>query len=183
MAQPVRSRRWLPFFVVLACLAVTGVVLPIVYNLNQQLRPEQLAEARARWLEYGPKDYDLEYTLQIDRDLTLERYAVLVRGGKVVFAAGDGEVYRVPSDLGAVSGPSAVGMVSGEKKPCGVDAVFDRIQAVLDGSVGAARRNLIVAVFDPRDGHPRRFVYRVRGTSEREEWVLRLRPAGALVGP
>ena len=42
-----RSRRYLAFFAVLFVLAATGVALPIVYNLNQQLRPDELAAARA----------------------------------------------------------------------------------------------------------------------------------------
>jgi hypothetical protein len=37
-----------------------------------------------------------------------------------------------------------------------------------------------VAAFDPKDGYPRRFISRVRGTSTREEWNLRLWPAGTL---
>ena len=54
-----RWRRWVPFFLVLVALGAVAVVVPIVYNLRLQLRPEQLEQARQRWREQGPPDYDL----------------------------------------------------------------------------------------------------------------------------
>src|SRR5688572_8738986 len=84
--------RWVAVFAVLGVLGATGVTIPIVYNLNQQLKPEQLIEARRRWREQGPKDYDLTYTVTYDRNRLGERHIVLVRGGEVVFASCEGEV-------------------------------------------------------------------------------------------
>jgi hypothetical protein len=174
------GRRWIPFFVVLGILAVVGVALPIVYNLNQQLRPAQLAEARARWKEQGLRNYDLEYSLTLDRDPQPERNVVLVRDGRVVFAVRDGEVVQVEPDLGFLVGPAVRAVVTEGGPAPSVDAIFEQIQEVLSGDPEAGRRNLAVAVFDPRLGYPRRFVHRVRGTSHREEWVLRVYPAGEL---
>jgi hypothetical protein len=47
------------FFGVLAVLAVVAVSLETWYNLGQQLTPAQLEDARRRWQEHGPRDYDL----------------------------------------------------------------------------------------------------------------------------
>jgi hypothetical protein len=57
------SRRWLWFFGVLAILAVIAVTLETWYNLGQQLTPAQLEDARRRWQEHGPRDYDLVYVV------------------------------------------------------------------------------------------------------------------------
>src|SRR5690348_8636633 len=87
-----RGRRWIGFFVLLALLAGGAALGPWLYNARQQLRPEQLEAARALWREHGPRDYDLEYTVKLDRDPIAERYLVLVRDRRVVFAARDDEV-------------------------------------------------------------------------------------------
>jgi hypothetical protein len=49
------------FFGVLAMLAAVAVTLEIWYNLGQQLTAAQLEDARRRWQEHGPRDYDLVY--------------------------------------------------------------------------------------------------------------------------
>src|SRR5437660_4110363 len=61
--KPRRSRGWIWFFVVLGALTVTAIVVQVWFNVQQQLTPEMLAEARAKWKKKGPKDYDLEYLL------------------------------------------------------------------------------------------------------------------------
>src|SRR5947209_7738541 len=80
------SRSWVWFFAVLAVLAVLAVGTLIAYNAGQQLKPEQLAAARALWKEKGPADYNLEYSIQ-KQESELEHWAVEVRGGKVVAVA------------------------------------------------------------------------------------------------
>jgi hypothetical protein len=164
------------FFVVLAGLSVLAVVLPILYNLRQQLRPEDLARARELWRERGPADYELDYTLMIDRAVHPERYAVLVRGGRVVFAGGEGRIEVLDPDIGVLAGPSVRGVIHHEERILDVPGLFDRIESVLQSDPQAGKRNLTVAAFDPRDGHPRRFIHRVRGTDQREEWIIRLYP-------
>ena len=47
MPRTATPRRWVPLFLTLTLLGTLAIVLPLVYNLGQQLRPEQLAAARA----------------------------------------------------------------------------------------------------------------------------------------
>jgi hypothetical protein len=166
------------FFALLVVLATFAVALPLLYNLRQQLRPEQLQAARQRWREHGPKDYDLTFAVTYDRDPLAERHIVLVRGGKVVLALREGEMVSLAPALRAAIGLPAGGL--GREQGRDVPAIFDHIESLLAGQDTDARRNFIVGAFDPKDGHPRRFVFRIRGTSTREEWNLRLWPAGAL---
>ena len=164
-----RSRRWVPFFVILVGLAVTGVTLPIVYNLGQQLRPEQLAAAKALWAQSGPTDYDLTFTIKYDREPEAERHLVIVRQGRIVWASCEGELVQVSPALGA-----AIGVVAGGSSHGGRDvpAIFTHLEALL--ATGEKQGNFLVAVFDPKTGWPRRVIRRVRGTSTREEWNLRV---------
>ncbi len=170
-----RSRRWVPFFLVLTALATTGVILPIVYNLGQQLRPEQLDEARRRWNEVGPRDYDLTFSIQFDRDLLAQRHIVLVRQGQVVYASCEGELLTISPAIAALIGSPAAATTG---RGMDVSAIFERIQQLLDED--ERRRNFLVAVFDPKEGWPRRVIWRVRRSSTREEWNLRVWPAGEL---
>jgi hypothetical protein len=170
-----RSRGWVAFFVILVSLAAAGAVLPILYNRGQQLRPEQLDAARGLWREAGPADYDLTFSVQYDREPSAERHIVLVRGGRPVYASGEGEVVYVGPGLGALLGVSA-GPAQG--RALDVPAIFDRVGAMLGEDESG--RNFLVAVFDPKAGWPRRVIRRVRGTSSREEWNLRVWPPGEL---
>lgn len=170
-----RSRGWVVFFLILLGLAAAGVALPIVYNLGQQLRPEELAAAKARWEAEGPADYDLTYTVKYDREAQAERHVVVVRQGRIVWASCEGEVVQVSPALGALLGVAAGGTTRGGRD---VAAIFARLEGLL-GEEGA-RRNFLVAAFDPKAGWPRRVVRRVRGTGTREEWDLRVWPAGEL---
>jgi hypothetical protein len=173
-----KSRAWIGFFVVLVVLGVAAVVLPIVSNLRQQLRPEQLAEARQLWLDKGPSDYDLTFAVTYDRDPRPERHVVLVRGGKVVLASSEGEIIYLAFALRAAVGLPAGGLAKDGRQD--VPAIFEHIEALLRAENSSNRGNFLIAVFDPKDGHPRRLVFRQSGTSTREEWSLRLLPAGAL---
>ncbi len=63
LSVPVRrtSRHWVWYFAVLAVMSATAIILPIVYNLSLQLRPDELAAARQRWKANGSRDYDLQF--------------------------------------------------------------------------------------------------------------------------
>jgi hypothetical protein len=180
---PERRRwRWVAFFAVLAALAAAAVALPIVYNLGQLLRPEQLEEARRRWQANGPADYDLTFSVRYDRDAQAERHIVLVRGGRVVYAACEGELRYVGGGIGALAGLPAGGVRRGPVLD--VPAILGRIERLLEEARERGGRDFLVATFHGDDGHPRRIIRRVRGTSTREEWNIRLWPAGALgAGP
>ncbi len=89
----VRSRSWVWFFLILGTLAVAGLSVEIWFNLNQQLTPEKLAEAQARWQANGPRDYTIDYEIKQDNNpdpapRTPDRYTVRVEDGHVVSATG-----------------------------------------------------------------------------------------------
>src|SRR5262249_11523051 len=56
-----RNRGWVWFFVALAGLTLLGITINWRFNLGQQLKREQLEEARADWKKNGAASYDLEY--------------------------------------------------------------------------------------------------------------------------
>jgi hypothetical protein len=170
------SRRWIWFFAILAVSSAVAITAPLVYNLSIQLRPEQLAEARRRWEENAPADYDLEYLI---RDTHAEQeeekqYRVIVRGRRVLLVVDNGDVVFVASSLALVAGPGVLALSSAEARHYGVPALFDRIEAALREDEAAGRRNYSTAQFDPMDGHPFHYVHRVRGTKQRIEWNVKM---------
>jgi hypothetical protein len=172
------SRRWLWFFAVLAVLGVAAMVIPIVYNLSQQLRPEQLAVARQRWREHAPTDYTLEVFVQTTREGREEReeYALEVRGGRIR-TLGDRkykELLYVDPALAGLLGPAILALPPEDLRRYGVEALFDQIEEALRDNAAAGGRNYLTANFDPTDGHPQHYVNRIRGTKERVEWFVRL---------
>jgi len=150
------NRGWIWFFAGLAVLAVAAVSLNVWYNLRQQLKPEDLEQAKALWKAHGPLDYDLHYTEQGSVTAT---YEVRVRRGRVVYAEPD------PRPL--------------EQKRAyyGMPALFGYLERFLecDREPGAPR-TFTQATFDPQDGHLIRYVRRVMGTRERLEINVRLEP-------
>ncbi len=171
-----KSRAWVGYVTVLLLLSAVAATAPIVYNLRQQLRPDELEAARQRWREHGPSDYDLTFAIRFDRERLPQRHMVIVRGGKVVLAAGEGEIQTLSPALQATVGLPAGGLC--KERGQDVPAIFAHIEDLLDEP--NASRNFLVVAFDPKDGHPRRIVRRVRRSSTREEWNLRLWPAGTL---
>jgi hypothetical protein len=188
--RPTQSRAWLAFFAVLIVLGVAGVMLPLVYNLGQQLTGDELAKAREQWNSSGPGDYDLTFSIRYDGDQKdktkdktkgkdiAERHIVLVRDGKASFAACEGEVVHAAPAVGALLG--LAGFAAERQRPRDMPAIFQHIADLLNDQEESDGKNFLVAVFDPRDGHPRRVVRRVRRSSTREEWQLRLWLPGEL---
>jgi hypothetical protein len=170
--------RWVAVFAVIAALAVGGILLNVWWNLDQQLTPQKLEQAEALWRANGPKDYDLSYQVTYDRERLAERHVVLVRGGEVAFASCEGEVVEMAPALAAVVGFPLAGSAAGAGRD--VPAIFAHIRELLEKEQATGRRNFIVAVFDPQQGYPRRFVWRVRRSDRREEWDVRLWPPGEL---
>jgi hypothetical protein len=82
---PPRPRRWIWYFVVLTLLAVAAITINIVFNLWQQLKPEQLEHAALRWREHGPASYTMRYVVK-NSNGEPEVYDAEVRGGRVVAA-------------------------------------------------------------------------------------------------
>jgi hypothetical protein len=165
------------FFLVLAVLGTAAVVVPIVYNLSIQLRPEQLADARQRWRENAPADYDLAYLVKRSPDGVESvdaEYFVEVRGGRVVLVVADGEVGYLDPSLAVVADVALLALSCERAERYGVPALFDQMEEALQRDKAAQRRNFATARFDPKDGHPYHYVHRRRDTKERVEWNVKL---------
>jgi hypothetical protein len=156
-----RNRRWVWFFVILAVLGAGAILINLIYNVLQQLRPQQLAAARELWNEKAPADYDLDYVVK-DEDtiggtepihLEVERISVQVRGGRVESATRNGTA-----------------LPASEWNRYGVGPLFILIEGYLgkDGQPGEPR-TYAHALFDKKDGHPIHYVRRVMGTRKRLE--------------
>ncbi|HZY84552.1 MAG TPA: hypothetical protein VFE78_06960 [Gemmataceae bacterium] len=176
-----RPRRWVGFFLLLAVVAAAAGVTPVIYNLRLQLTPEQAAQARERWRERGPRDYDLRCTEKLLRGGAEERneYVVLVRGGRAVALGVNGELLRLEG-AGPALGPVVRALPGDADAPAGVGPLFDRIETALRQDAAEGRRTYATATFDPHDGHPVRYVRRVRATGERVEWNCTLARPGEL---
>jgi hypothetical protein len=167
---------WVPFFAALAVLGAAAVTIPIVYNLGRLLRPEQVAEARRRWREHGPRDYDLKLRVHTTRGggQDEDEYFVAVRGGRVAFAGSNDEALYVDPALAAFAGAGVLTLPPEDLSRYGVEALFDQMA----GALRPGGRDYATADFDSGDGHPTHYVHRVRGTRERVEWWAVLQPVG-----
>jgi hypothetical protein len=154
-----RPKQWLWFFLLIGTLAVAAVAAEIWSNERQQLTPEKLAAARARWREKGLRDYALDYEVKREdhpdpAPRTGERHTVLVK---------DGRAER----------PGAFEFGS-------VDDLFDRIAERLEADrQSGGPRPFVKATFDPDDGHVVHYVRSVMKTRERLEIGVTLRPLTA----
>lgn len=174
---PRRSRLWIGFFLVLGVLAGIAIVVPFVYNLSLQLQPNQLVEARRRWQENRPTDYDLKCLVKRLEGGVAERdqeFLVQVRAGRVVVIVDEGEVVYLDPALAFVAGPAVQGVSSEDPGHYGVAALFDEIETALRQRATEERRYYIKADFDSRDGHPNHYVRRLPRTKERVEWFVKL---------
>jgi hypothetical protein len=156
------NRRWIWYFVVVGCLTVLATTILVVYNLGQQLKPEQLEAARNLWEAKRPADYVLTYTKLGSATGT---FVVTVRKGKVVSA----------NMLQKVIKDGKAELVEEQLEPrlyrsYDMDGLFNDIERFLDlAAKKDSPRTYLVATFDPRNGQLLRFVRRVMGTSERIE--------------
>jgi hypothetical protein len=174
--SPYSRRSWVLFFLVLSGLGLAALTIPIVYNLSLQLRPGQLAAARQRWRSKAPADYDLKVLERITHGTEEEdnEYFVAVRGGRPVLMGCNGEVLFVDPALAWMLGLAILTVPQEDPRAHDVEGMFDHIEETLKKDVSLGGRNYCTAAFDANDGHPQRFVHRVRGTRERLEWIVRL---------
>jgi hypothetical protein len=185
-AGPQRNHRWVWFFLALLVLGTVAVVVPIVYNLGLQLRPEQLAAARARWGEKGLRDYDLAFRVKYNDDPKGVENLIEVRNGEVISWKSSAESWESRDgkvDLGSVPPPWATepgeAPVEADWRP-NVEGLFALIEKQLaNDAESRGRRNYATANFDPRDGHPIHYVHRIAGTRTRQEWDIKLIPLDA----
>jgi hypothetical protein len=170
------GRGWIWVFVVLTALGAAAVTIPIVYNLRLQLTPEQVAQARQRWRTAGPADYMLDYQEKHTHGVVTDEtvYRVIVAERRVAGVVCDGELTLLAGDAPALAlGPWPAGLPGA----CGardVDGMFDHMEGQLREDRSLPRRPYVTATFDARDGHPTRYVRRLRGGAERLEWTVRL---------
>jgi len=151
-----RSRGWLWFFVILIALTITSITVQISFNLSQQLTQQKLEAARAHWREAGPRDYDLEYT--IEKIGSKETFQVQVRDSKVVASTRDGQpeeprLFRYRDML----------------------YLFTLMEDFLEHDTQPGMpRTFASAIFDQADSHVIRYVRSVKSTLERQEIKTRL---------
>ena len=79
-----KNRNWLWYFLVLAVLTIIATTTLAIYNLRQQLKPEQLDAAIDLWRAKGPAEYVLVYLAKkTEQSGDMEdHYVVKVKGGK-----------------------------------------------------------------------------------------------------
>jgi hypothetical protein len=159
-----RWRVFVWYFIALAALSAAAVIIPIVVNLNQQLTPEQLAEARANWTRNGPASYDLHYEERIDSEEIPNEYIVKVREGEVVSL-------RINGQLKALEA-----MTPQQRHKYTVPGLFEQIDEYLQEMKDGRRRNFAVAHFAPELGYPMHYIRRVRGSRSRLEWTIAVSP-------
>jgi hypothetical protein len=156
-----RSRAWVWFFVILGVLTAAAVSIEVWYNLQQQLTPESLAEARKKWSAKGPPSYHLEYTLS--RIGSTDKYEVEVRGGKVAWAMRNGQLEE-----------------EGQFRYRDMPALFRFIADYLEqDSQPGKPRTYATATFAPDDGHVLHYTRSVMSKRERQEFLVTdFRPIG-----
>jgi len=163
MHPPQSSYRWVWYFIVLVILTVMACSILVWYNLRQQLKMEDLDNARSQWKRNRPLNYDLYYT---KRGSASGAFEVEVRDGKVTSVTLDG---REITQNDKPMEPSRYPRYD-------MAALMDDIKTFLEKDAEAGRpRTYSVATFDAADGHLIRYVRRVMGTSERIEINVQLK--------
>jgi hypothetical protein len=159
---PRKNRNWIWYFLVLILLCAAAISTMIIYNLSQQLTPEQLAEAKAKWEEVGPRDYELRYTKKIGTSPTSDRYYVKVTGGFVE------EANMLDSSTGL-----EIPIAPEKYEHLSMKALFRDITRFMEiDHEPKAPRSFTRAIFHPKDGHLQWYVRRVMGTQQRVEIVV-----------
>ena len=154
------SRRWIWFFVLLALLTVSAIAIEIWYNPTVPLTAPLLAEARTKWKEHGPRDYDMDYTSK--KMESTERFHVQVRNGNAV----------------SVIMNDNIALESRHYRYHTMPALFGFIEEFMEQGAQPGRPRIFTNVlFDPVDGHLIHYVRSVASKRERQEIIVRLTPA------
>jgi hypothetical protein len=150
-------RGWKWYFALLILLTLAATVSLIVYNLWQQLTPEQFEANLKLWQQKGPKSYTLVYkdtfTPQAGGEQT-NHYVVKVVNRKVKEVLVNG----VPKEE--------------RLEYHDMDGLFNFIERFFEMDEKEKRKVYRKGVFDENTGALRRFVRRVMGTRERQEIVV-----------
>ncbi|HYV37609.1 MAG TPA: DUF6174 domain-containing protein [Gemmataceae bacterium] len=152
-----KRANWIWYFIGIAMIAVFLLGILIFFIQNQlapekQLSIEQLNTARKLWVEKGPKDYQLLYTVQRGTDKGKDLFFVEVRGGKVQSVILNGNE-RLPADKLDYSS---------------MEGLFKDIEMFLKHDAQPTdKKTFCRGYFDREDGHLVEFVRRVEGSTER----------------
>jgi hypothetical protein len=154
-----RSRAWIGFFVVLALLTVTAISILVWLNPTVPLTPALLAEAKAKWKERGPRDYDMDYTLK--KIEGTDRFHSEVRNGDAVSVRMNDDIALEPRLYPYYTMPALFGFIE---------------QFMEDDAKPGRPRTFTSVLFDGVDGHLIHYVRSVAIKRERQEITVRLTP-------
>jgi hypothetical protein len=156
MPPPSRNRGWLWYFLILVVLTIAATGILVVYNLGQQLKPEELEAARKLWDEKGPANYTLVYKTK-NKDDEEVTYRVKVREKKTVEATFSSSSKNLSIDKEQLG-------------HYGMHGLFVDVERFMEiDQKKGARRIFCRAIFDPETGAIRWYVRRVMGSTERLE--------------
>jgi hypothetical protein len=158
---------WFFVFVVVASIAMAGFM--IVFNLRLQLKPEQLADAMARWQEHGPADYVMTYTkqLKVNENTIADTFVVKVRAKKVFEVRMNGEPLR---------DADGVPIVDERLQYHSMDSLLRYIERFLELDAKAGQKNYNLAIFDEQTGALRKYVRSDKHTRQHVDEEVKIEP-------
>lgn len=151
---PTKNNNWKWFFAIVAALALAASIVLVVFNLRQQLTPEQLDAARQLWIGHGPASYTLIYTEKFSSQAGSEsknHYVVKVRDRKVTEVLVNGAPKEERLEYHDMNG------------------LFNEVEAFQDKDSKEKRKVFCRASFDDNTGAIRSYVRYVPNSSERQQ--------------
>ncbi len=143
---------WAGYFLILLGMGIVAVTVMVVYNIRQQLKPDQLEAAHELWKENAPKNYDLKYLIKRPGDQT-DKFYVKVRKGETVELTLNGK--SQPRHL---------------YRHHGMPALFRYVKRFMEiDQDPKTPKSFTRAIFHKKDGHIMWYVRRVSGTKDRVE--------------
>jgi hypothetical protein len=155
MSEPQKNYGWLWYFVIVFALSIAAAVVIAVFNLRQQLKPEQLAAAEQLWKRCGVANYVMVYTVKTDSlaGTRTDDYVVKVRSGHAYEALVNG----LPQEQDRLI-------------YYGMPKLFEYIDTFLEKDAEPGKPKVFTrALFDPDSGALRWYVRRVMGSKDRVE--------------
>ena len=150
-------------FFLAALLCAAAATLFFIYTQRGQgdiLTEERLAEARARWQENGPADYDMSVNV---RGVQKNDYEIEVRGGKVTKMTAGG----APAARNAYAYWNVEGMLDFLR-----DELSNTRRVAAAYGVADEAEVVVRVEFDTGRGYPSRFLRHVMGTRNSIEWEI-----------
>jgi hypothetical protein len=80
---------------------------------------------------------------------------------------------RLDPRIGFLAGSAVRALPADPTKDHGIEGLFEVIETTLYQDHSRGQHNYATATFDPVDGHPLRFVHRIRGTHQRIEFHVK----------